>query len=269
MQVIHPSEPWNDMQPEDIFDVVNDQGVQCGRGYVICDYQPAIYPDRPVRLYFTMDCTPEAEYVLFGALMGHARRRRQQYPHADAYVYTDVQPQDTHLLNFCLHNGLRVGNAEELVRLQVPMGVDAESFNCTFAPILLNTLQRQNDLIARMARNGLNHITLPYLQALAANPVFVALGLFYGDSREPVGECIISGAPGREPELVALYVDSFYRRNGIGTKLLRRALALCAPNGVTSVQARIMSASQPQARLMRHFGGESFGQTLLFPGKEL
>ena len=53
MQVIHPTAPWQGVSPEDIYDVVNDQGMQCGRGYVICDYQPAIYPERPVRIYFT------------------------------------------------------------------------------------------------------------------------------------------------------------------------------------------------------------------------
>lgn len=269
MQVIHPSEPWNNIHPDDIFDVVNDQGVQCGRGYVVYLYQPAIYPDRPVRIYFSMECTPEAEYMLYGALMGRARQLRQQHPHVGAYVYTSVQPQDTRLLNFCLHNGLSVGNAEELVRLYVPQDGGPEAFGCTFATIPLNTLPQQNGLIARMAANGLNHITLPYLQALAGNPVFVALGLFYSNDREPAGECIISGAPGREPELVAIYVNTPYRGNGMGKRLLRRALSLCAPSGVNSVQARIMSASQPQSRLMRAFGSEPLSQTLLFPGKEL
>lgn len=269
MQVIHPTAPWQGVSPEDIYDVVNDQGMQCGRGYVICDYQPAIYPERPVRIYFTMECTPEAECTLYGALIGHAWQRRQQYPHAGAYVYTDVKPQDSHLLNFCLHNGLSVGNAEELVRLHVPEDGGPDTFNCTFAPILLNTVQRQSNLISNMARNGLGHISLDYLQQLAANPVFVALGLFVGGNREPVAECIISGAPGREPELVGLYVDALYRQQGLATKLLRRALSVCAPYGVRSVQARIMSASQPQARLMRHFGGEPLCQTLLFPGMEL
>lgn len=269
MQVIHPAAPWQGISPEDIYDVVNDQGVQCGRGYVICNYQPAIYPERPVRIYFTMECTPDAEYMLFGALIGHARQRCQQYPHAEAYFYTDVKPQDTRLLNFCLHNGLSVGNAEELVRLHVPEDGGPDTFNCTFAAIPLNTVQQQSNLINNMARNGLGHITLNYLQQLAANTVFVALGLFIGNSYEPAAECIISGAPGREPELVGLYVDAFYRKQGYGTKLLRRALSLCAPSGVRSVQARIMSASQPQARLMRHFGGEPLCQTLLFPGMEL
>ena len=269
MQVIHPSAPVNNIHPDDVFEIVNDQGVCCGRGYVVYLYQPTIYPDRPVRIYFTMECTPEAEYMLYGALMGHARQLRQQHPHAAAYVYTDVRPENTRMLNFCLHNGLRVGNAEELVRLYVPQDGGQETFGYTYASIPLNTLQQQNDLIARMVANGLTHLNQPYLQALAANPVFVALGMFYEKERQLIGECIISGAPGREPELVAIYVAAPSRGQGMGKRLLRRALALCANCGVNTVQARIMAASQPQARLMRAFGGEPLTQTLLFPGKEL
>ena len=120
MQIIHPQEPWQNIHPDDIFDVVNDQGVRCGRGHVVYCYQPAIYPDKPVRIYFTMECVPEAEYMLYGALMGRARQLRQQNPMEGAYVYTNVEPKDTRLLNFCLYNGLSVGNSEELVRLHVP-----------------------------------------------------------------------------------------------------------------------------------------------------
>lgn len=269
MQVIHPSEPWQNIHPDDIFDVVNDQGVRCGRGYVVYTYQPAIYPDKPVQIYFSMECTPEAEYMLYGALMGRARQLRQQNPREGAYVYTNVLPQDSRLLNFCLYNGLSVGNSEELVRLHVPQDGGPDAFGCTFASIPLGTLEQQNGLIARMAQNGLGHITLPYLQALTRNPVFVALGLFYGGGKTPAAECIISGAPGCEPELVAIYVAEAYRRNGMGKRLLRRALSFCAQSGVPSVQARIMAASQPQSRLMRAFGGEQLSQTLLFPGKTL
>ncbi len=269
MQVIHPREPWENVHQDDVFEVVNDQGVFCGRGYVVYQYQPAIYPDRPVRIYFTMECAPEAEYLLFGALMGRARQLRQQHPHVLAYVYTDVKPQDTRLLNFCLQSGLTIGNAEELVLLHVPQDGGPDTFGCTFAPIPLNTLQQQNDLIYRMSQNGLTHLSQAYLQDLARNPMFLALGMFYSNIRMPVAECIIAAAPGKAPELVAIYVDAASRGKGMGKRLLRRALSLCAPSGVETVQARIMAASQPQTRLMRSFGGEQLSRTLLFPGKEL
>jgi hypothetical protein len=39
--------------------------------------------------------------------------------------------------------------------------------------------------------------------------------------------------------------------------------------GVSEVKARIMSASQPQVRLVRNFGAELLDQTLMFPSLDL
>jgi len=253
--------------PEDVFVAVNELGVQAGYGYVMYQYQPGVYPDRPVNIFFTMDCTPEAEYLIFGALVARARQERQKNPNEAARMYTSVNPGDTRKLNFYLHNGLTIGNTEDLVRLQMPLDAGPDSFNCTFAATPLNTVQEQNMLIDRLNRNGLSYITLPYLQLLQANPHFVALGLKYGEAL--AGECIISGRGDGTAELAAIYIAPEFQRRGLGKKLLQRALAICVHEGVMDVRARIMSASQPQVRLMRAFGAEVLDQTLLFPCKDL
>ena len=67
----------------------------------------------------------------------------------------------------------------------------------------------------------------------------------------------------------ALFVDGFGEFTAPETALLRRALAIMGQEGVTDVRARIMSASEPQSRLMRAFGAELLDQTLLFPGIDL
>lgn len=267
MQVTHPQEPFMNVPPEDVFVAVNELGVQAGYGYVMYQYQPIVYPDRPVNIFFTMDCTPEAEYLIFGALVARARQLRQQNPGEAARMYTSVTPGDTRKMNFYLHNGLTIGNTEDLVRLQLPLDAGPDSFNCAFAATPLNTVQEQSELIDRFNRNGINYITLPYLQLLRANPHFVALGLKYGPNL--VGECVVSGRGDGTAELAAIYITPDHQRRDLGKKLLQRALAICAHEGVTDVRARIMSASQPQVRLMRAFGAEILDQTLLFPSKDL
>lgn len=253
--------------PEDVFVAVNELGVQAGYGYVMYQYQPTVYPDRPVNIFFTMECTPEAEYLIFGALVARARQLRQDNPNEAARMYTSVTPGDMRKMNFYLHSGLTIGNTEDLVRLQMPLDAGPDSFNCAFAATPLNTAQEQAELIDRLSRNGLSYITLPYLQALRANPHFVALGLKYGP--QLAGECIISGRGDGTAELAAIYISPEFQRRGLGKKLLQRALAICVHEGVTDVRARIMSASQPQVRLMRAFGAEVLDQTLLFPCKDL
>lgn len=266
MQVTHPQEPFMNLPTEDVFVAVNDLGVQHGYGYVMHQYQPSVYPDKPVNIFFTMDCTPEAEYLLFGALVARARQLRERNPGVSARMYTSVTPGDARRLSFLEHNGLTMGNSEDLVRLHIPEEVGAELFNCSIIPLPLNTPQEMTALAERLRLNGLGHITIQHLQGQMMHPVFHVWGILYGQNL--VGECIIAGRSDAA-ELVGIYIVPEYQRHGLAKHLLKRALSIVGQEGVTEVRARIMSASQPQVRLVRSFGAELLEQTLLFPCIEL
>ena len=262
MQVTHPQEPFMNLPQEDVFVAVNDYGVQLGYGYVMYQYQPTVYPDRPVNIFFTMDCAPEAEYLLFGALAARARQLRENNPGVPARLYTSVTAGDARKISFLEHNGLSMGNSEDLVRLHLPQNAGAELFNSSIIPLPLNTPQEASALVNRLQVNGLGHISQQHLTALQACPVFHVWGILYGQSL--VGECIIAGR-NDAAELVAIYIAPEHQRRGLGKHLLRRALSIVGQEGVQEVRARIMSASQPQVRLVRAFNAELIEQTLMFP----
>ena len=266
MQVTHPQEPFMNLPTEDVFVAVNDLGVQHGYGYVMYQYQPSVYPDKPVNIFFTMDCTPEAEYLIFGALVARARQLREQNPGVPARMYTSVTPGDARKLSFLEHNGLTMGNSEDLVRLHIPEEIGAELFNCSIIPLPLNTPQEMTGLVERLRLNGLSHITQQHLQTLQMSPVFHVWGILYGQSL--VGECIIAGRSDAA-ELVGIYTVPEFQRRGLAKHLLKRALGIVGQEGVTEVRARIMSASQPQVNLVRGFGAELMEQTLMFPSLDL
>ncbi len=266
MQVTHPQEPFMNLPTEDVFVAVNDLGVQHGYGYVMYQFQPSVYPDKPVNIFFTMDCTPEAEYLLFGALVARARQLREQNPGVPARLYTSVTPGDARKLSFLEHNGLTMGNSEDMVRLRIPEDVGAELFNCSIIPLPLNTPQEMTALVERLRLNGLGHITQQHLQSLQMSPVFHVWGILYGQNL--VGECIIAGRSDAA-ELAGIYIVPEFQRRGLAKHLLKRALSIVGQEGVGEVRARIMSASQPQVRLVRSFGAELLEQTLLFPCLEL
>ncbi len=266
MQVTHPQEPFMNLPTEDVFVAVNEYGVQQGYGYVMCQYQPSVYPDKPVNIFFTMDCAPEAEYLLFGALVARARQLREAYPGAGARMYTSVTPGDARKLSFLEHNGLTMGNSEDLVRLHIPTDVGAELFNCSIIPLPLNTQQEVAGLVDRLRLNGLGHITAQHLQSLQVSPVFHVWGILYGQNL--VGECIIAGRSDAA-ELTGIYIVPEFQRRGLGKHLLKRALGIVGQEGVAEVRARIMSASQPQVRLVRNFNAELMEQTLMFPSLDL
>ena len=159
MQVTNPQEPFMNLPTEDVFVAVNDAGVQHGYGYVMYQYQPSVYPDKPVNIFFTMECTPEAEYLLFGALVARARHLRSQNPGVGARMYTSVTPGDARKLSFYEHNGLSISNSEDQVRLSIPEDLGAEMFNCSIIPLPLNTPQEAAGLVDRLRANGLGHIT--------------------------------------------------------------------------------------------------------------
>ncbi len=254
------------LPPEDVFVAVNDMGVQQGYGYVMYQYQPSVYPDKPVNIFFDMDCTAEAEYLIFGALVARARALRNQNTNEGARMYTSAGPSSARKMDFLTHNGFRSDNSEDLVRLQIPREVGAEMFNCTISALPLNSQQDMINLAERLRRYGLAHITLPHLQALQTNPLFQVWGLTYGNTL--VGECIISGRVDAA-ELVGIYTVPEHQRRGMAKYLLRRALSLVGQEGVPEVRARIMSASKPQVSLVRNFGAELIDQTLMFPAMDL
>ena len=105
-----------------------------------------------------------------------------------------------------------------------------------------------------------------HLQRLQMSPVFHVWGLLYGQNL--VGECVLSGRSDAV-EINGLYIVPEFQRRGLGKHLLKRALGIVGQEGVGEVRARIMSASQPQVRLVRNFNAELIEQTLMFPCLDL
>ena len=66
MQVTQPNEFYKGLPKEDVFFVKDDQNNPVGEGFLIYQYQPTIFPSRPVNIYFSMTSKPEGEYWLLG-----------------------------------------------------------------------------------------------------------------------------------------------------------------------------------------------------------
>ena len=72
MQVTQPNEFYKGLPKEDVFFVKDDQNNPVGEGFLIYQYQPTIFPSRPVNIYFSMTSKPEGEYWLLGSLAARA-----------------------------------------------------------------------------------------------------------------------------------------------------------------------------------------------------
>ncbi len=266
MTIIHPQQPVNGMNPEDVFYAVDDLGTQTGYGFILFQMQPGLYPDCPVNMYFSIEGDASSRYLLFGALIARARILQSLNPQLRARLYTSLSPSDTQMKDFYLYNGFDCDETDAALELRIPFGDGRIPMSCTVAQTPLNTWEEQENLLYRLQLNEISFIDRNYLVSLMHMPHFLALGLYRNAML--IGETIVAGQ-GSDCELVAIYVDPANRRQGMARALLHRTLAIMAAEGVTRVSTRIMTRSLPQQHLMNDFGATLLGVNMIFPGMYL
>ncbi len=266
MTIIHPRQPVNNMNPDDVFFAIDDLGTQTGYGFILYQLQPGLYPDSPVNLYFSIAGDQSSRYLLFGALVARARQLQNVNPQLRARLYTSLDPQDAEGREFYLHNGFDLEESDAVVSLQIPFGDGRIPMSCTVAAMPLNTWEEQQNLLSRLQMNEITYLDRNALMEIMHMPHFIALGLYRNAGL--IGEAIMAGQ-GDQAELTAIYIEPSSRRQGMGRALLHRTMAIMAAEGVTRVSARIMTRSQPQMHLMNDFGALQIGVNMLFPGMYL
>lgn len=265
MQVTQPTEAYQGIPKEDVFFVQDDQGNQIGEGYLIYQFQPSIYPARPVNIYFSLNSKPEGEYWLLGSLAARARQLRNQAPGAGARLYTAVAVDDERRLAFYEHNGFHMEHTEDLVRLNDPDD-SVQLFNSACISLTLNTVAEQMDLVARMRNAGFSYFDHAFLLQQMNKQNFVALGILYNSAL--VGACVAAGQY-TSAEVMGLYMEPNFQRKGLGTKLLQQMKQALASIGATELTMRVMSDSEPQVRLVQRFRAELVEHTTVFPSMQI
>ena len=266
MNILHPQQPVNNINPEDVFYAIDDLGTQAGYAYILYQLQPGLYPDCPVNLYFTIQGDEAARYLLFGAVVARARVLQNVNPQLRCRLYTNLDPQDAQGREFYLQNGFDMNESDMMVALQIPFGDGRIPMSCTAAATPLHTYEEQDALLTRLQMNELITWDRNALMEMMHMPHFIALGLYRNAGL--IGDTILAGQ-GSDAELVAICIEPSSRRQGMARCLLHRSLAIMAAEGVTRVTARIMTRSLPQAHLMNDFGAAQIGVNMLFPGMYL
>lgn len=272
MKVIHPLGMVNNNPPENVFIAVDESEKQYGLASIVYQYQPHLFPDRPHTMYIDLQSEPAAQYLLFGALMGRAQQlwHLSANPQERARVYTQVSAGDREQLAFWEHNGFDVTARDQFITMDAPVGYGRDPMGCSPRQASLNTPQEQIEFICRMQQNGVAGLDQAFLGELMRLPHFLALGMLYNTptGQQLVGEILMAGE-GSTCEVLGLYVTPEYRRQGMGTVLLHRGMAIMAGEGVTRINARILSNSEPQCRLFRRFDYQVIDEQTVFPSMYL
>ena len=170
MRIVHPQQPVNGLNPEDVFYAVDDLGAQTGYGFILYQLQPGLYPDCPVNLYFSIAGDPASRYLLFGALVARARILQNVNPQMRCRLYTSIDPSDIQMKDFYMHNGFDCNETDEILQLAIPYGDGCIPMSCTVAPTPLNTWDEQNSLIYRLQMNEISFVDMNYLRIRRSKP---------------------------------------------------------------------------------------------------
>ena len=262
MKISHPSAYWNGQPPENVFLVTDDMGNQVSAGYVVYQYYPHLYPDRPVNIFFQAEGEPTGQYMLFGALIARARQLRDQNPGEQARIYTCVDPKNQALLDFYTSSGMNCSEREIALRLAIPEGQVQVPAGCSTELTPLYMPDQQMAFLDRMQRNDVSQVDGTFLMQLMRTEHFHAVGLF--SAGQLAGEILVAGN-GPQAELVAFYVSQPFRRRGIGTAMCRWALWTLSLEGVRVAGARFVTRSLPQKALAKALGASETATTAVFP----
>ena len=261
MQISHPTAYWNGIRPEDVFLVTDDLGAPAGTGFVVYQYLPSMYPDRPVNIYFQEEGSEAGRSILFGALVARARDLRERSPEP-ARIYTCLTPADQAAMDFFRTGGMSCEEREVLMELAIPGGAVNIPMGCALEPTPMYTQQEQLAFLDRLRRNDINHVDPTFLVQLMRTDHFHTMGMF--NNGRLVGEAVVAGN-GSQAELVAVYVEGGWRKQGLGTALSRWMLWALSSEGVTRAAARFVTRSLPQKGLSRRLGGKELETTAIFP----
>ena len=120
MTILHPQQPVNNMNPDDVFYAVDDLGTQTGFACILYQLQPGLYPDCPVNMYFNIEGDASSRYLLFGAVIARARVLLSVNPQLRARLYTSLNPQDLQERAFYVENGFDLEESDRIASLRFP-----------------------------------------------------------------------------------------------------------------------------------------------------
>ena len=263
MHVFHPAQAYQGIPPENLFLIADESNQAIAQGYMRQTYQPYLFPERPVNLYFEMQTQGPGRDMLLGALLARAYQLRAQTMYLKSRVYTQVTPGDEATLRFYTDAGFDTEDAEDIVQLGMPDAKPAAPMGYELGLVPLGSPVEQAAFLTRMNTYRISAITpealVRYLQMQDFTALYVSRG------KEIVGEGFFSGQ-GASASLLGLYVMPNYRRLGIAKNLIAAGMQALGQKGVGRVDAAVLRRNAPQCHLAQSCRATFIRTRNLYPG---
>ncbi|MBP3657288.1 MAG: GNAT family N-acetyltransferase [Clostridia bacterium] len=258
MRIYHPVRGVGSALRENSFMIIDDAGVEIGKGALEHRLVKKMLPDRPLEIEMTMNAHPMASDTLFGALTARAESIKAEHGGVPARLFTRCAIDDAVRHEYFTRMGFDDYDGDELFILRCPADLSSRRRNYTpigtkSIDVDLRTRTRREEFLLRLKDfGGVEHAS-EWLEARMREPVFMAKSVYMGS--DYIGDILVTGHPG-EAVLDMVLVEQKWRGRGVASSLIDEALMMMHERGVPYMRANAVRRNNSAMMLFKRCGFE-------------
>ena len=256
MRIYHPVRGVGGALRENSYAIIDDAGVEIGRGGLEFRVVKKMMPDRPLHIELNMNAHPIASDTLFGALSARAESIKTEQGELPARLFTRCAIEDNERHEYFTRMGFDDFDGEELFVLPVPQDMSTRRRN--YSPlgtkgieVDLRTRARREEFLLSLKEFGYVEHASEWLEERMKDPVFFARAMYHG--RGFVGQILVTGSQ-NEAMLEMVCVEPKWRGRGVASAMIDEALMQLSREHVGYLCARSMRRNKSAMQMMRRSG---------------
>ena len=256
MRIYHPVRGMGGALRENSFAVIDDAGVEIGRGGLEFRVVKKMTPDRPLHIELNMNAHPAASDTLFGALSARAESIMTEQGGLPARLFTRCAIEDSERHEYFTRMGFDDFDGDELFVLHVPQDMSTRRRN--YSPlgtkgidVDLRTRARREEFLLSLKEFGYVEHASEWLEERMKEPVFIARAMYHGS--DFVGQILVTGSQ-NEALLEMVCVEPKWRGRGVASAMIDEALMQLSSQRVPYLCARSIRRNKSAMQMMRRSG---------------
>lgn len=256
MRIYHPVRGVGGALREDSFAIIDDAGVEIGKGGLEYRVIKKMMPERPLDIEMNMNAHPAASDTLYGALCARAESIKDEQGGLPARLYTRCAIDDTERHEYFTRMGFDDFDGDELFVLNVPS--DMNGRRRSYSPlgtkaidVDLRTRTRREEFLLGLKEFGYVEHANEWLEERMKEPVFIARAVYQGS--DFVGQMLVTGTQ-NEAVLEMVCVEPKWRGRGVASALIDDAVAQLSSQNVPHLLARAARRNKSAMSLFKRAG---------------
>jgi len=258
MRIYHPVRGVGGALRENSFAIIDDAGVEIGRGGLEYRVLKKMMPELPLHIELSMNAHPAASDTLFGALCARAESIKTEQGGLPARLFTRCAIEDSERHEYFTRMGFDDFDGDELFVLRVPQDMSTRRRN--YSPlgtkgidVDLRTRARREEFLLSLKEFGYVEHASEWLEERMKDQVFIARSMYHGS--DFVGHILVTGTL-HEATLEMVCVEPKWRGRGVASAMIDEALMQLSKEQAAYLCARSMRRNKSAMQMMRRSGFE-------------